>query len=46
MLSALALDFVTSQTPVNTKITAIAWVGFNTPIPISNEANTDTMGCT
>ena len=40
----LALDFVTSHTPLKTNITAMAWVNFNTPTPITSEAKTETMG--
>ena len=46
VLSRRDLDFVTSHTPLNTKTTAKACVGFSMPIPINREAATDTMGCT
>ena len=45
-MSCRDLDFVTSHTPQNTNTTASACVGFSTPIPISSEAATETIGCT
>ena len=45
-ISRLDLDLVTSQTPLNTRKTAIAWVGLRMPMPMRIEAVTETMGCT
>ena len=45
-MSFLLFDFVTSHTPENTNITAIACDHFNTPIPAITLTPTLTTGCT